>query len=342
MMIIRHAEPRDLADLLALADKSGIGLTSLPRNAEMLAARIERTRKTLSGELPQGEQGYLFVLEDTEYERVVGVSALEVALGLAEPWYNFRVGTQVHASKELNIYKALPTLYLSNDHTGYSELCTLFLDPDYRHSLNGKLLSKVRFLFIAAFRQHFALKVLAEMRGYSDEQGRSPFWEGLGKHFFAMEFANADYLSGTGHKTFIAELMPRHPLYVDFLPADAQEVIGRVHPHTAPARRVLESEGLRYQGYVDIFDGGPTLEAELDKLRAVKESRRVEVTLGTAPADMSVCLVANDNYLNYRALLVADDLSTGTVRLSAVAAKVLGVRPGAQVRAVPLNSPETH
>lgn len=340
MMIIRHAEPRDLADLLALADKSGVGLTSLPRNEHILAARIERARKTLLGELPTGEQGYLFVLEDTERGRVVGVSALEVALGLSEPWYNFRVGTQVHASKALNVYKALPTLYLSNDHTGYSELCTLFLDPDYRHSLNGKLLSKVRFLFIAAFRQHFARKVLAEMRGYSDEQGRSPFWEGLGKHFFAMEFADADYLSGTGQKAFIAELMPRHPLYVDFLPADAQQVIGQVHPHTAPARRVLESEGLRYQGYVDIFDGGPTLEAELDALRAVKESRRIAVAVEPAPADAPVCLVANDDYHHYRALLATADVASGAVRLNADAAEALGVGPGDRVRAVTLNSPE--
>lgn len=156
------------------------------------------------------------MLEDTRVGRVVGVSALEVAVGLTEPWYNFRVGTLVHASKTLNVYKAVPTLFLSNDHTGYSELCTLFLDPDYRHSLNGKLLSKVRFLFIAAFREHFSGKVVAEMRGYSDEQGNSPFWEGLGSRFFSIDFAQADYLSGTGQKAFIAELMPKHPLYVDF------------------------------------------------------------------------------------------------------------------------------
>lgn len=340
MMIIRHAEPHDLADLMALSHKSGVGLTSLPHNEAILAARIERARKTLRGQLPVGKQGYLFVLEDTERGCVVGVSALEVALGLAEPWYNFRLGTQVHASKDLNVYKALPTLYLSNDHTGYSELCTLFLDPDYRHSLNGKLLSKVRLLFIAAFRQHFSHKVVAEMRGYSDEQGRSPFWEGLGKHFFAMDFATADYLSGTGQKAFIAELMPRHPLYVDFLPADARDTIGKVHPHTAPARRMLESEGLRYQGYVDIFDGGPTLEAELDELRAVKESRRVAVTLESAPANVPVCLVANDNYLNYRALLTTADLHSGAVCLGAAEAEMMGIGPGAQVRAVTLNSLE--
>lgn len=200
MMIIRPIERRDLADLLTLAGKSGIGLTSLPQNEDTLSARIERALKTWQGELPQSDQCYLFVLEDSERRQVVGVCAIEVAVGLAEPWYSFRVGTQVHASKQLNVYKSVPTLFLSNDHTGHSELCTLFLDPDYRHGENGKLLSKVRFLFIAAFRERFSRRLIAEMRGFSDENGRSPFWESVGRHFFSIEFAKADYLSGTGQR----------------------------------------------------------------------------------------------------------------------------------------------
>ncbi len=78
-----------------------------------------------------------------------------MAVGLNDPWYNYRVGTMVHASKELNVYNALPTLFLCNDHTGASELCTLFLDPDWRKEGNGYLLSKSRFMFMAAFRDRF-------------------------------------------------------------------------------------------------------------------------------------------------------------------------------------------
>ena len=276
-MIVRHAELRDLDDIFILAGKSGVGLTSLPQNKEILSARIARTQKTLQGQAAPSEQGYLFVLEDTQEQRVVGVSAIEVAVGLTEPFYNFHVGKQVHASQALNVYKALDTLFLSNDLTGCSELCTLFLDPDYRKDQNGKLLSKIRFLFIAAFQQAFQNTLIAEMRGYSDEMGRSPFWDALGNHFFNMDFSTADYLSGIGQKVFIAELMPRFPGYTDLLPLAAQQVIAQLHPHTVPAARVLESEGLRYQGYVDIFDAGPTLEAEVKNLRAVKDSRTCAV-----------------------------------------------------------------
>ncbi|MBS0972052.1 arginine N-succinyltransferase [Serratia rubidaea] len=342
MMIIRPIERRDLSDLLTLAGKSGIGLTSLPQNEDTLSARIERALKTWQGELPPGEQCYLFVLEDSERRQVVGVSAIEVAVGLTEPWYSFRVGSQVHASKPLGVYKTVPTLFLSNDHTGHSELCTLFLDPDYRHGENGKLLSKVRFLFIAAFRERFARKLIAEMRGFSDENGRSPFWENVGNHFFSIEFAEADYLSGTGQKAFIAELMPKHPLYVDFLSQDAQQVIGEVHPHTVPARRLLEAEGLRYQGYVDIFDGGPTLEAEIDEIRAVKHSRLVKVVLDETPMrdDAPLLLVANENYQHYRALLMAADVYDDRLHMSAATAAALGVEQGSPVRVVALFTQE--
>jgi len=255
MMMIRYIKQKDIHDLYHLAQKAGFGLTSLQPDMEILAARIDRAIKTVEGKLDKSEQGYLFVLEDTLLHKVVGVCGIEVALGLKEPWYNFHIGTQVHSSEPLNVYKSLPTLYLSNNHTNCSELCTLFLDPDYRLNKNGKFLSKVRFLFLSAFRQYFEETIVAEMRGFSDENGRSPFWDAVGHKFFDMEFTKADYLSGTGKKAFIAELMPRHPLYVDMLPDEAKAVIGAVHPNTEPAYNLLIEEGLRYKGYVDIFDG---------------------------------------------------------------------------------------
>lgn len=280
MMVIRPVERSDVSALMQLASKTGGGLTSLPANEATLSARIERAIKTWQGELPKSEQGYVFVLEDSETGTVAGICAIEVAVGLNDPWNNYRVGTLVHASKELNVYNALPTLFLSNDHTGSSELCTLFLDPDWRKEGNGYLLSKSRFMFMAAFRDKFNDKVVAEMRGVIDEHGYSPFWQSLGKRFFSMDFSRADFLCGTGQKAFIAELMPKHPIYTHFLSQEAQDVIGQVHPQTAPARAVLEKEGFRYRNYIDIFDGGPTLECDIDRVRAIRKSRLVEVAAG--------------------------------------------------------------
>ncbi len=341
MMVIRPVERTDLPALMALAGKTGGGLTSLPVDEATLSERIERALKTWQGELPKSEQGYVFVLESVESGEVAGICAIEVAVGLNDPWYNYRVGTLVHASKELNVYNALPTLFLSNDHTGSSELCTLFLDPAWRKEGNGYLLSKSRFLFMAAFRDRFNEKVVAEMRGVIDETGYSPFWDSLGKRFFSMEFSRADYLCGTGQKAFIAELMPKHPIYTDFLSPEAQAVIGEVHPQTAPARAVLEKEGFRYRNYVDIFDGGPTLECDIDHVRAIRKSRLVEVVEGqSAPGEWPACIVANEQYHQFRAMLINVDPNIERLVLSAAQLDALKCKAGDPVRLVRLCAEE--
>lgn len=341
MMVIRPVEHTDLPALMELAGKTGGGLTSLPVDETTLSERIERAIKTWNGELPKSDQGYVFVLESSDTVEVAGICAIEVAVGLNDPWYNYRVGTLVHASKELNVYNALPTLFLSNDHTGSSELCTLFLDPAWRKEGNGYLLSKSRFLFMAAFRDRFNEKVVAEMRGVIDETGYSPFWDSLGKRFFSMEFSRADYLCGTGQKAFIAELMPKHPIYTDFLSAEAQAVIGEVHPQTAPARTVLEKEGFRYCNYIDIFDGGPTLECDIDRVRAIRKSRLVEVVEGqSAPGEWPACIVANEQYHQFRAMLIHVDPNTERLVLSAAQLDALKCKAGDSVRLVRLCAEE--
>ena len=92
--------------------------------------------------------------------------------------------------------------------------------------------------------------MIAELRGKLDADGKSPFWEGLGRHFFAMEYSTADYLTGIGQKAFVAELMPRHPVYVNLLPESARAVDRRsARRHAARARDAragrLSLRGLR-------------------------------------------------------------------------------------------------
>ena len=293
-------------DIIRLASRAGVGMTSLPNDPVRLAARIQRSVETFDGKLSRGQQGFLFVLEDTHVGRVVGVSAIEVAVGLDEPFYNFRLQRTVRASKELGVYKNQELLNLSYDHTGHSELCTLFLDPEYQKNRNGLFLSKARFLFIAAFRELFSPHLFAELRGRSDEQGNSPFWDALGHHFFDIPFADADRLTGTGMKTFIAELMPAYPIYVSLLPENARAVIGEVHANTSPARAILEKEGFSWRGSVDIFDAGPVLEAETDAIRAVSESQFIPA-LQLKASGSSPLIVANNQFAQFRAVLLSPE-----------------------------------
>jgi arginine N-succinyltransferase len=344
MFFVRPIARDDLPAVFALTERTGAGLTSLPADREQLAARIDRSLASFAGRSARADECYVFVLVDSSDSRVVGICAIEAAVGLAEPWYNYHVGTLVHASRALDVYTVAPTLFLANDHTGSSELCSLFLDQAFRRGRNGALLSKSRFLFIAEFRERFAPKVIAEMRGRLDADGRSPFWEGLGRHFFAMEYSTADYLTGIGQKSFIAELMPRHPVYVNLLPEPARAAIGEVHRDTEAARKLLEQEGFRYEGYVDIFDAGPTLECFRDDINATRRSAIFSVALGDAdpvpdnPSDAVRWLVSNRNFADFRALVVAaPPRIADRFPLMPYAAAQLAVREGDDVRAVPLS-----
>ena len=334
-MIVRPVRSADLPALIDLARSTGAGLTTLPANEERLAHRVGWAEKAFRGEAERVDADYLFVLED-DAGKVVGISAVAGAVGLREPWYNYRVGLTVSASQELNIHRQVPTLFMANDLTGNSELCSLFLHADYRTGLNGRLLSKARFLFIAEFRELFGDKVIAEMRGMSDERGRSPFWESLGRHFFKMEFSQADYLTGVGNKAFIAELMPKFPLYTCFLSEDARAVIGRVHPDTEPALAMLKAEGFSYQGYVDIFDAGPAIEAETAKIRAVQGSQNLVLAIGTPGDDAEPFLVHNRKRQDCRITVAPARLAAGTLVVDPLTAKRLRLSAGDQVRAVPL------
>ncbi len=334
-MIVRPVRSADLPALIDLARSTGAGLTTLPANEERLAQRVGWAEKTFRGEAERADADYLFVLED-DAGKVVGISAVAGAVGLREPWYNYRVGLTVTASQELDIHRTIPTLFMANDLTGNSELCSLFLHADHRNGLNGRLLSKARFLFIAEFRELFGDKVIAEMRGMSDERGRSPFWESLGRHFFKMEFSQADYLTGVGNKAFIAELMPKFPLYTCFLSDDARAVIGRVHPDTEPALAMLKAEGFSYQGYVDIFDAGPAIEAQTTKIRAVRDSQHLVLAIGTPGDDAEPFLVHNRKRQDCRITVAPARLAAGTLVVAPETAKRLRLTVGDVVRAVPL------
>nr|WP_100548191.1 MULTISPECIES: arginine N-succinyltransferase [unclassified Pseudomonas] len=336
-MIVRPVRSADLPALIDLARSTGAGLTTLPANEERLAHRVGWAEKAFRGEAERADADYLFVLED-DAGKVVGISAVAGAVGLREPWYNYRVGLTVSASQELNIHRQVPTLFMANDLTGNSELCSLFLHADHRIGLNGRLLSKARFLFIAEFRELFGDKVIAEMRGMSDERGRSPFWESLGRHFFKMEFSQADYLTGVGNKAFIAELMPKFPLYTCFLSEDARAVIGRVHPDTEPALAMLKAEGFSYQGYVDIFDAGPAIEAETAKIRAVQGSQNLVLAIGTPGDDAEPFLVHNRKRQDCRITAAPARLAAGTLVVDPLTAKRLRLSAGDQVRAVTLSA----
>lgn len=334
-MLVRAARTEDLSALLKLALEAGSGLTSLPASEERLERRLQTVTASFAGELTIADADYLFVLEDSQGQ-VIGTSGVLAAVGLREPWYSYRRGLAVTASRELNVYRQQPTLFLTNDLTGTSALCSLFLSQPYRHSLAGRLLSRARFIHMAEFADDFAARVIAEMRGLSDSQGHSPFWDSLGRHFFRMDFARADYLTGTGSKSFIAEMMPKFPLYACFLSEEARAAMGRVHPDSEPALVMLREEGLQDQGYIDIFDGGITLEAPFNQVRSIRDSQTLLLAIGTPGEQAQHYLVHNRSRAGCRITAAPGRVAAGTLVVAADTAERLQLRAGTPVRAVSL------
>jgi arginine N-succinyltransferase len=337
-MLVRSIRHDDLPALLHLARNSGVGVTTLPANEERLSRRIEGSLASQASSPNPADSSFVFVLEDDDQTGyVAGICGIEGAVGLTEPWYNYRVGLSVQTSREIGVYRKLDTLFLTNDLTGAAELCSLFLQGEYRRDNNGSLLSKSRFLFMAEFPDRFNPRVIAEMRGVSDDKGRSPFWESLGRHFFKMDFSEADYLSGIGQKSFIAELMPQHPVYTAFLSEEARAVIGQVHDNTKPALAMLEGEGFRYNGYVDIFDAGPTIESALGDIRAVRDSQ----VLTAKSADTTrgrTWLVSNRRLDDFRVCLAQTEPEPNGLPLQADVINRLAIQPGDGVRVVLLSA----
>lgn len=339
MIIIRPIKMTDYDDLYRISIESGHGFTSLPVNEEILKNRISRSEESFASLVEKpGEQGYLFVMEDTDTGQVVGTSGIEASVGLDNAFYHYHLGKVVHNSRELDIHNTVETLSLCNDYTGATEICTLFLQESHRKNSNGRFLSRCRFLFMAEHAERFSDCVIAEMRGVSDEEGRSPFYEWLEKHFLTIEFTKADYLTGIGNKNFIADLMPKYPVYVNLLSEEAQQVINKVHNNTVPALRLLEAEGFARRGYVDIFDAGPTVEAERNQIRTVHESSKYQVLVDDSCGEDSKqkYIVCNTDVKNFRATQIKLTLreTANQVVINSDTAQALNVRQGDWVRLI--------
>jgi arginine N-succinyltransferase len=338
MYVVRPARLNDLDGLFALAEKTGTGLTTLPAHKPALQQKIEESIEAFSGAADTSRRSaYLLVLEELETGAVCGTSALIAGVGLDKPFYSYRLlhQTQVCHDPEMRIDTEL--LQLSNDFVGATEMATLFLDPDHRKPKLGKLLSKARYILMAAHSERFSDTVIAEIRGWIGKDGSSPFWEAIGRHFFGMDFETADEINGRGNSQFIADMMPKFPIYTSLLSESAREVIGKPHDGARPAIKLLENEGFRFSGAVDIFDGGPAMEAHKRGIWTSRKSREGVLggTVEGAGHDPQH-LVANPKIDNFKVTLSNVVEGDTGLWLTVQAAKALELEAGDPVRFGPV------
>lgn len=304
MIYVRPVQPIDLEQLEHLASSACPILHSLPADHDMLTERLSHSVHSFNEEASvPGDELYCLVMEDTSTGQLLGTASIIASAGQSEPFYTYRNEIIVHASRELKINNRVRALTLCHELTGNTQLSSFCVSPEIANTNYPALLSRTRLLLIATHPERYSEDLFAVLPGVSDEAGYSPFWENVGHKFFGLEFRQAEFLSGGRNKTFIAELMPHHPLYVPLLSDDAQAAMGQLHPGSTLPFSILADEGFESKRFIDIFDAGPVMTAKRGLCRSIHHSQTCTVALGTAQGE-EWFLVCNTAITQFRAMLV--------------------------------------
>ncbi|MFM5916045.1 MAG: arginine N-succinyltransferase [Novosphingobium sp.] len=324
---MRPASARDLQPLYEMAKLTGGGFTNLPADRKSLTAKLERSAQALGRDGEIADDLFVMVLENTETGEVRGTCQLFSQVGQKWPFYSHRIGQLTQHSEELGRTFKAEMLSLSTDLEGSSEVGGLFLHPGERAGGLGMLIARSRYLFIRAHRERFADRILAELRGIIDEAGGSPFWDGVAGKFFGMNFQDADAFNAINGNQFIADLMPKHPVYTAMLPDSARAVIGLPHPTGRAAMRMLENEGFAWESYIDIFDGGPTMTARTDNVRTIREAKD-SVIIEVRDVGADKVLASRGRLTDFVAAYAHIEPAPGGIAIDEAGAVLLGVGIG--------------
>lgn len=340
--LLRPCCADDLPALEHFAAASPVGITTLPHDRAFLTDRLQRSLHSFATEDVSGEEIYLFAVEDLANGAVIGISGIAARAGFSDRFYSFRNEYVVHSSKPLGVTTRIHTLHLCHDLTDVSLLISYHIHPAYVDTLAPQLLSRARLLFIAQHPERFADRVAAESAGLADDSGRCPFWDAVGRRFFGMDYPTVERLTGGRSKAFIADLMPPSPIYVPLLPEAAQWAIGQLHPIAELPFSILLDEDFDTDTYIDIFDGGPTVQERVAMLKSVSRSRLLSVRAAERDACQhapSWQLLINTSRENFRAILQPAAVDGGALLLDFATRELLGLGLGEPVRAAEYDGP---
>lgn len=279
---MRAARRDDLQPLFELARQ--FTLLNLPADRRAIEAKIERSVGSFAGELDKLDAEYLFVVEDPGAEVLAGCSMIIAKNGTpTSPNFSFKVLKKERYSGDLGIGFIHQILRLSTSYDGPTEVGGLVVDRSYRRRPEkiGRMISLSRFVYIGMFPERFESELHAEMAPPLTEEGRSEFWDALGRRFTGMPYQEADQISHQNNG-FIQSLFPEEDIYLTLLDPKARLVLGRVGQETQGALHLLNGIGFKYKDEVDPFDGGPHLGCAAKDCALVRGLERVKVGTDTS------------------------------------------------------------
>jgi arginine N-succinyltransferase len=334
--VVRAVRHEDLNQLTDLAKQ--FNLLNLPGDRKVLQSKIEKSVGSFAGEFSKSKSEYLFVIEDIEEQFVCGSSLIMAKHGTEEvPHSFFKIVKRSHYSEDLGIGFIHQVLQFQTDEDGPTEIGGLLVDRSYRKRPEklGKQISLSRFLYMGLHPERFEKRILCELTPPLTDEGRSEFWEALGRRFTGLPYQEADVLSQS-HREFISSLFPTQDIYMALLDAKARAVLGRVGEHTKPAQHLLESIGFNYIDEVDPFDGGPHYAVDTAEAGPIKLGKNVKVAEFKDASYKSIGLIGCRSE-DFRAALVSYDLRGNEVAIPVKMKSVLEVDVGEDVFLSPFN-----
>ncbi len=337
MFVVRPSNFADLTSIERLLNTTDARVTTLSKERDKLSEKLSESddgfRGSSAADMPAS---FLFVLEETETKEALGTSGIDSEAGSGYPFFNYRIDEIVHASHHLNINSKVPVLFLSHELTGRTLLRSFAIEPELKESEAFDLLSRARLMYLATNPERFHSEIIVEVQGIFDDKGNCPFWDAVGRKFFDLDFNTADYYCSVKSKTFMSELIPQHPVYVPLLPEEAAGNIAQNHPAADRTCQLLYQEGFHKSKFIDPFDGGPVLKAQLSYTQTLsnikfKKARPSEVIGGMK------YLISNQSHQYFRCAIgtLVDGIGD-TIRIPLDVAKALNIREGDQIAYSPL------
>jgi len=342
MFIVRPVEMRDIPALAELAAGLTHGVHTMAKTMAAIERTVEQSLRSFASQTDiAGEESYLFVLENTVGQHLIGSAAIAAMAGSKGTFFSFRNDVIQQVSRDLNISHSVHALTLCADLTSYSQLLSFFVRRGHHNHPEAALLSRARLMYAACMPERFSDNFFVSLAGHTDPDGRSPFWEALGRKFFQMDFLQAERLvDGARNRNLIVELMPHYPVYVPLLSGDAQASMGQVHPESEVPFKILTKEGFAADEFIDIFDGGPILQASKHALHSFTHGLKLPVEAsedGVQTDQTMTYLIAPVRETEFRVTLFKSALLEHgqNVRLTDEEMRVLKVAEGDTVLCIP-------
>jgi arginine N-succinyltransferase len=335
---IRGALASDEDALLELA--LHLNTVNLPNERDHIRRLLEHSERSFRGEVPERKRKFVFLLCDLATGQALGTSTIIAQLGRRDaPYIYLDVIDEEKYSSALDRHFHHTVLRIGFSYDGPTELGGLVVSPAHRSAPErfGRLISYVRFVYIAEHRSLFREQLLAELLPPLEPDGTSHLWEALGRRFTGMSYAEADLLSSE-NKSFIRDLFPSGNVYASLLSPEARSVIGKVGAQTKGVEKMLRRVGFRYAKRIDPFDGGPHFVAPLEEISLIQETTRLPLRIAEPGPAGARALVARSmpQAPFFRAVAVSVAATRAEVILAPASAAVLQASPGELLSVLPL------